>query len=72
MVSDLPEMAAVVRGSGVGLVVPEHTPEAIAAAINRLLNDKELYESCKVATERAGEQYCWEREEEKLKAIYLQ
>ena len=72
VVSDLPEMAAVVRGSGVGLVVPEHTPEAIAAAINRLLNDNELYESCKVATERAGEQYCWEREEEKLKAIYLQ
>ena len=71
VVSDLPEMAAVVRGSGVGLVVPEHTPEAIATAINKLLNDKELYASCKVATERAAEQYCWEREEEKLRAIYL-
>ena len=71
VVSNLPEMAAVVKESHVGLIIPESTPAAIAAAINMLLNDSELYASCKAATERAAEQYCWEREEEILRNIYL-
>ena len=71
VVSNLPEMAAVVKESQVGLIVSEHTPASIAAAINMLLNDSELYTSCKAATERAAERYCWEREEEILRAIYL-
>jgi glycosyltransferase involved in cell wall biosynthesis len=71
VVSNLPEMAAVVKESQVGLIIPESTPAAIAAAINMLLNDSELYASCKAATERAAEQYCWEREEEILRNIYL-
>jgi glycosyltransferase involved in cell wall biosynthesis len=71
VVSDLPEMARVVRETQVGLIVPETTPMAIADAINKLLNDKELYEQCRRNARQAAELLCWENEAAKLREIYL-
>lgn len=71
VVSDLPEMARVVNGSKIGLVVKEHTVEGIAETINKLLDDRELYEKCKTATASAAEEYCWENEECVLREVYL-
>ncbi|MCR5115679.1 MAG: glycosyltransferase [Bacteroidales bacterium] len=71
VVSDLPEMARVVRETQVGLIVPETTPMAIADAINKLLNDQELYEQCSRNARQAAELLCWENEAAKLREIYL-
>lgn len=70
VVSALPEMERVVAGSGVGVVVAEHSPENITAAINNLLSDNDLYQRCKANTRVAAEQYCWENEEKVLREIY--
>ncbi len=71
VVSDLPEMARVVREAGVGLVVTEHSPHAIAEAVNNLLNDSALYSQCAVCAKQAAQHYCWENEEAVLRKIYL-
>lgn len=71
VVSDLPEMARIVNGSRIGYVVKEHTPEAIAESINMLLNDSELYVTCKENLAAAATEFCWEKEESVLRKIYL-
>lgn len=71
VVSDLPEMARIVNGSHIGLVVKEHTPEAIAESINMLLNDSELYVTYKENLAAATTEFCWEKEESVLRKIYL-
>lgn len=72
VVSDLPEMARIVQESRVGVVVKEHNPDGIAAAISQLLSDRELYAQCRLAAREAAEHYCWEREEAVLRRIYGQ
>lgn len=71
VVSNLPEMAKIVRDNNIGLVIAEHTPQAIADSINKLLNDSELYNQCKANEAKASELYCWENEEQILRDIYL-
>lgn len=71
VVSDLPEMTRIVNGSRIGCVVKEHTPEAIAESINMLLNDSELYVTCKENLAAAATEFCWEKEESVLRKIYL-
>jgi len=46
------------------------TPESIAEALNRLLNDKEYYERLQTNCMRAKEKYCWQEEEKTLLKIY--
>ena len=70
VVSALPEMERVVVSSGVGVIVREHSAENIAAAINNLLSDNDLYQRCKANTSEAAEQFCWENEEKVLREIY--
>lgn len=72
VVSDLPEMAKVVRDSQIGIVINEHTPKSIANTINKLLIDNDLYKQFKGNTHSAAELYCWENEEIILRKIYLQ
>ena len=72
IVSNLPEIAKVVRESEIGLIVEDHRPETIANAINRLIHDTELWSRFKENTKPASEKYCWENEETVLRKIYLQ
>ncbi|MBO4645154.1 MAG: glycosyltransferase [Bacteroidales bacterium] len=71
VVSDLPEMARIIRESGAGLTVSDITPEKIAETIHRLLSDSDLYNSCKRNALAAADTYCWENEVEILREIYL-
>jgi len=68
--SNLPEIAKVISGSEVGIIIENHQPETIAAAINQLITDEELLNRLKEDTKAAAEKYCWENEETVLKKIY--
>lgn len=72
VVSDLPAQAALVRDEKAGEILPDVTPEAIAAAIGRLAR----YPSGELAAwgarlrAAALERWCWEVEERKLLDLY--
>jgi glycosyltransferase involved in cell wall biosynthesis len=65
VVSDLPELAAVVVGDGVGATCDPTSPKSIADAIDRVTRDPAL----RAAVGRAAGRYTWERESEKLLAL---
>lgn len=69
--SDLPRMAAIVRSTGCGIVVPADDPAAHAAAIRRLLTHPELAREMGAAGRRAFlEGLAFEREADALTAFY--
>lgn len=70
IVSDLPEMAAVVREYGAGIVTGADDPEKLASEISTFLNNDKLIESIRHNLVKAAEELCWEREEKKLLDIY--
>jgi glycosyltransferase involved in cell wall biosynthesis len=65
VVSDLPEVGAVVTGNRVGATCDPADPASIAAAIDRVTADPELRRNVEAAAPR----YTWEREAEKLLAL---
>jgi glycosyltransferase involved in cell wall biosynthesis len=67
-VSDLPEMARLVREYRLGVLMPEVAPMAIARTVNALDRDQ-INESKRYALAAARE-LCWERESERLIAAY--
>ncbi|MEM6264233.1 MAG: glycosyltransferase [Bacteroidota bacterium] len=72
LVSDLPEMRAVVEQHQVGEILPkdERTPDQLAERIKLFLADKQLYEGYVTACEQAAGELCWEKERETLLAFY--
>ena len=71
VVSNLIERARIVGQYQVGLIVEDFQPENIAKKINKLVNDKQLYEEMKANCQVAAEELCWENEEKVLEEIYL-
>jgi glycosyltransferase involved in cell wall biosynthesis len=67
-VVDLPEMGRLTRHYGVGKLIPEHTPEAIAATINSFTAAE--IDRCKKASIAAAGELNWEREKLRLLAAY--
>jgi glycosyltransferase involved in cell wall biosynthesis len=63
-VSDLPEMAELVRARGLGVLIRDTSPESIAASVNSL--SREAIDSHKVRALAAARELNWEREGEKL------
>jgi glycosyltransferase involved in cell wall biosynthesis len=59
-ISDLPEMAAILRHWRAGELIPAVTPEAIAAAVNRLT--RPAIDACKRNALAAARELNWERE----------
>ena len=67
-VSDLPEMAHLVKERGLGVLIPQVEPAAIAAAINSL--DREQIDAYKQCALEVAREFCWEREAERLVSAY--
>jgi glycosyltransferase involved in cell wall biosynthesis len=67
-VSDLPEMARLVRQYRLGVLIPSLEPAAIAAAINGL--DRERIDAWKRNALAAAEELCWERESARMVEAY--
>ena len=69
--SDLPRMAAIVRATGCGIVVPADDPAAHAEAIRRLLDDPALAREMGAAGRRAFvDGLTFEREADALTSFY--
>lgn len=68
--SDTVEMGQIVKKYDIGLLVPSGDGAALAAAIERLREDRAMYERFKKNLVRAKEELCWEHEKENLKKAY--
>ncbi|MCB0473189.1 MAG: glycosyltransferase, partial [Flavobacteriaceae bacterium] len=68
LVSDLPEMSAIVKKYHVGKVLKNRTPEALARIVSEMLNEgKKNWEK---QLEQASGELTWENESEKLRAVF--
>jgi glycosyltransferase involved in cell wall biosynthesis len=65
-----PEYAAVNGQYEVACLLDEITPETVASALNRMLDDTVYYEHMQEECLKAREVYCWQREEERLLEVY--
>jgi glycosyltransferase involved in cell wall biosynthesis len=70
VVSDLPEMATLVRNYAIGEILTERTPEKLAEVINGLLNRYAVTEKPDPSFELAASELCWEMEEKKLIILF--
>jgi glycosyltransferase involved in cell wall biosynthesis len=72
IVSDLPEMAAIVRAHGVGeiLAATARNPVLLAQAIRGICENPEVWQAYRAASAAAAAELCWEREEGRLDAIF--
>jgi glycosyltransferase involved in cell wall biosynthesis len=68
--SDFPEMRALIERHGVGVTFDPSDPDALARAARAVLDDPVALEGMRTRARAAAEHYCWERESEKLLAIY--
>ena len=68
--ADLPEIRRVVETEGVGLLVDVESPEAIAVAVNRILDEDELRQMMKEQTKQARQKYNWDKEKDNLLDVY--
>lgn len=69
-VSDLPEMTALLRRHDLGRLIPEVTPQAIAAAVNGF--DRPAIDACKAHALAAAKLLNWEAEADRLYAAIAQ
>ncbi len=70
VVSNLPEMAKIVKQYNVGEILKENTSNAIAKQINNLLNNTEVYNNYVINTKKAKQELCWETQERELLELY--
>lgn len=70
LASDLPEIAAIVRGYDIGMITGSHDPEHIARKIKEMLGDEERLARWKTNLAKAAEELWWEKEELILKDVY--
>jgi glycosyltransferase involved in cell wall biosynthesis len=66
----IPEVERIVETHQCGICIPDSNPATIAAAITRMLDNKDAYERFKLNCMKAARLLCWENESEILKAIY--
>ena len=68
--TQLPEYQRFNAEFNVGLMIPNTDETVFVEAVNRLLNDADLYKTLKENCRRAAEILCWENEERKLIDYY--
>jgi len=71
LVSNLPEMAKLVKEYAIGDVLYDRTPQALANIITKIADDKESYSLWKQNLIKAADDLCWEKQEEMLHSIYF-
>lgn len=70
IVSDLPEMRAIVENFQIGLIVHDRDPKQLANKILEMFNNKTQYLAYRVNLEKAAAELCWENEKNKLISLY--
>ncbi len=70
LVSDLPEVAAIIRHHQTGRVIQNHQPAHIAGCLSEMLADKQELKRMSTNCLQAAQTYCWENEEEVIRKIY--
>jgi glycosyltransferase involved in cell wall biosynthesis len=71
LVTNLPEMAAIVNRYNIGVITDTHAPEKLAMIINKALNNKEKRSVWKKNLQLAAKELIWEQEEKILRDIFL-
>ena len=66
LVSHFPEMEAIVNQYQIGEFLESHDPASIAAKIDSMLKNTEKLAFYKKNLQKAAEELCWEKEEQKL------
>ena len=70
--SDLPAIREVLEDGQTALLVEAGTPEAIAAGVRRLIEDRELGERLARAASSAVAEFSWDRRAERLEDLFRQ
>lgn len=70
--SNLVELKNIIEKYDVGVVTSSHNPQDIAAAIEKVLGDEEMYNRLKANTAKALAELNWEKEKKVLVDIYTQ
>ncbi|MBD3636366.1 MAG: glycosyltransferase [Crocinitomicaceae bacterium] len=70
-VSDLPEIAGIVRKYELGVVCPSHDPDVIATKLNELFLNHDIYNHYKENTKAAAKELTWNNEKKMLRMIYI-
>lgn len=66
-----PEIAKVVEAWDVGEIVDSHNVQSIRLGIERLLNNNERHQTCKINCRNAKMVYNWEQEKNKFLKLYV-
>jgi glycosyltransferase involved in cell wall biosynthesis len=72
IVSNLPEMVAIVQKYQIGEIAKSHDPQQLALQFKDMLEDEEKRTFWKNNLRPASEELCWENEKEKLLEIFNQ
>ena len=70
LASPLPEMIKIFEQYQIGELIDSHNPEQIANKINSMLKNNDCQIIWKEQLKLAKEEFCWQKEEEKLLEIY--
>jgi len=66
----IPEVKAVIEQYHCGICINNYEPKQMAAVIQKMIQDKEVYKQYKQNCTAAAKELCWEKESEKLIALY--
>ena len=66
LATDFPEIRRIVATYETGKLISDYSPEALAESFNSMLDEPIDHDKFS----RVAAELCWEKEEEKLKAIY--
>jgi glycosyltransferase involved in cell wall biosynthesis len=72
LMSPLIELCAIIDKHDVGKLLPSHEPKDIAQSIETIFTNQKQLAIWKENTQKAREEYCWEKEEKKLVARLLE
>ncbi len=72
LVSPLTELCGILDKHDVGKLLPSHEPKEIAETIEAIFADQNQLAIWKENTQKAREEYCWEKEEKRLVARLLE
>ena len=70
MASNLVEVGKIIKKYDIGLFIPDHDPQSIAATIRKGLDNTESRARWQQGLVQAAQDLCWENEQQTLIEIY--